>query len=183
MRDAVGERLHLSNSFRRDGVRLLVLIPNMCFNINVTSCRLFSTLIKPKHSSGYSDLIHALHLTLKLRRDWQTQRHVAAHEVVAQSRRSRGLFAWLRNGIQARSFPPTYNYRPDGSACRVYGSVEVKKVTGVWSYFFALLFNRLIRTRQLQANLHITTLGHGYAGHEHTDHSCKCRLLASSTQR
>lgn len=29
-----------------------------------------------------------------------------------------------------REMPPTYNYRPDGSACRVYGSIEVKKVTG-----------------------------------------------------
>lgn len=37
----------------------------------------------------------------------------------------------------------------DGPACRIYGSVNVKKVT---------------------ANLHITTLGHGYMSYEHTDH-------------
>lgn len=41
---------------------------------------------------------------------------------------------------------------PDGPACRIYGSVQVKKVT---------------------ANLHITTLGHGYMSYEHTDHQCK----------
>lgn len=41
--------------------------------------------------------------------------------------------------MQARSFPPTYNYRPDGSACRIYGSVEVKKVTGMQLYSFTVL--------------------------------------------
>merc|ERR1712093_92497 len=37
----------------------------------------------------------------------------------------------------------------DGPACRIYGSMEVKKVTG---------------------NLHVTTLGHGYLSWEHTEH-------------
>jgi hypothetical protein len=45
---------------------------------------------------------------------------------------------------------PTYNHQPDGSACRIYGAIEVKKVT---------------------ANLHITALGHGYASYEHVDHN------------
>jgi len=47
-------------------------------------------------------------------------------------------------------FKPTYNHKADGSACRVYGSVKVKKITG---------------------NLHITTAGHGYGGFEHVDHT------------
>jgi len=47
------------------------------------------------------------------------------------------------------SYRPTYDKVVDGSACRIYGSVEVKKVT---------------------ANLHVTTLGHGYMSYEHTDH-------------
>ncbi|KAJ3830992.1 hypothetical protein F5878DRAFT_668070 [Lentinula raphanica] len=43
---------------------------------------------------------------------------------------------------------PTFDHSPDPSACRVYGTIEVKKVT---------------------ANMHITTLGHGYASCEHAN--------------
>lgn len=50
----------------------------------------------------------------------------------------------------AAAYRPTYDKVADGPACRIYGSVKVKKVT---------------------ANLHITTLGHGYMSFEHTDHS------------
>ncbi|WVN87563.1 uncharacterized protein L203_102746 [Cryptococcus depauperatus CBS 7841] len=50
----------------------------------------------------------------------------------------------------ATSIKPTYEKVDDGPACRIYGSVQVKKVT---------------------ANLHITTLGHGYMSFEHTDHN------------
>jgi len=46
-------------------------------------------------------------------------------------------------------YRPTHDLREDGPACRIYGSANVKKVTG---------------------NLHITTLGHGYMSFEHTDH-------------
>ena len=52
---------------------------------------------------------------------------------------------------QHAGYRPTYDKVPNGLACRIYGSVEVKKVT---------------------ANLHVTTLGHGYMSHEHTDHQC-----------
>ncbi|KAH8925821.1 DUF1692-domain-containing protein [Atractiella rhizophila] len=48
-----------------------------------------------------------------------------------------------------RVFAATQNPVEDGPACRIYGSIDVKKVTG---------------------NLHITTLGHGYLSWEHTDH-------------
>lgn len=59
---------------------------------------------------------------------------------------------------QHASYRPTYHKVDNGPACRIYGSVEVKKVT---------------------ANLHITTLGHGYMSYEHTDHSRESlRLLA-----
>jgi hypothetical protein len=47
------------------------------------------------------------------------------------------------------AFHKTAHLVPDGPACRIYGSMEVKRVTG---------------------NLHITTLGHGYLSMEHTDH-------------
>lgn len=55
------------------------------------------------------------------------------------------------------AFRPTHNRVDDGPACRIYGSVAVKKVT---------------------ANLHVTTLGHGYAGGEHTDHDSELDLRA-----
>lgn len=114
LRDTVGERLHLSNGFRRDG-----------------------TTFDPMQARAL--------------KTWNNRRQFEATEIYSQSRRSRGLFAWFKNPMGGGDkYPPTYNYRPDASACRIYGSVEVKKVT---------------------ANLHITTLGHGYASHEHTDHS------------
>ncbi|GJE85614.1 endoplasmic reticulum vesicle transporter-domain-containing protein [Phanerochaete sordida] len=110
LRDAVGDRLYLSSSFRRDGT---------LFDIGQ------ATALK-EHAASLS-----------------------ARQAVAQSRKSRGLFATLfrRN---SDGFRPTYNYKPGASACRVYGTVAVKKVT---------------------ANLHITTLGHGYASHQHVDHN------------
>ncbi|KAH8118186.1 DUF1692-domain-containing protein [Phellopilus nigrolimitatus] len=109
IRDAVGDRLYLSDGFRRDGT---------LFDI------------------GQAQIL-------------QTHTHsLDARQAVAQSRKSRGFF----DTIFRRSkdgFRPTYNYKPDGGACRVYGSMEVKKVT---------------------ANLHITTAGHGYRSIQHVDH-------------
>ncbi|THH18969.1 hypothetical protein EW146_g2115 [Bondarzewia mesenterica] len=73
---------------------------------------------------------------------------LSARQAVSQSRNSRGLFSLFRRSTPA--YKPTYNHTPDGSACRIFGSLDVKKVT---------------------ANLHITTLGHGYASNVHVDHS------------
>lgn len=54
---------------------------------------------------------------------------LSARQAIAQSRKSRGLLdTILRRDPPA--FGPTYNYHPDGSACRIYGTVAVKKVTG-----------------------------------------------------
>ncbi|KAL0945316.1 hypothetical protein HGRIS_000819 [Hohenbuehelia grisea] len=74
---------------------------------------------------------------------------LSAQQAVAQSRRSRGLFDTILRR-KTDGFRPTYYHEADASACRIYGSLEVKKVT---------------------ANLHITTLGHGYASYEHVDHN------------
>lgn len=52
-------------------------------------------------------------------------------------------------GRQHEAYRSTRDKVDNGPACRIYGSVKVKKVT---------------------ANLHITTLGHGYMSFEHTDH-------------
>ncbi|KAF8524827.1 hypothetical protein BU17DRAFT_29239, partial [Hysterangium stoloniferum] len=56
-------------------------------------------------------------------------------------------------------FRPTYNYEPDASALR-------------------LVFHSL--KSKYTANLHITTLGHGYASREHTDHAGKLLLMNMS---
>ncbi|KAJ7584131.1 endoplasmic reticulum-golgi intermediate compartment protein 2 [Mycena floridula] len=71
---------------------------------------------------------------------------VSTRQIVNQARKNRGFFWW---GDKTPEMKPTYNNVPHGSACRIWGNVSVKKVT---------------------ANLHITTLGHGYASHEHVPH-------------
>ncbi|KAG8701113.1 hypothetical protein FRC09_005551 [Ceratobasidium sp. 395] len=71
-------------------------------------------------------------------------------DIVSASKRSqRGLFDSFKKKDKP-VFRPTLNHVPDASACRIFGTVVVKKVT---------------------ANLHITTLGHGYSSYEHTDHN------------
>ncbi|GLB44741.1 putative endoplasmic Reticulum-Golgi Intermediate Compartment (ERGIC) [Lyophyllum shimeji] len=109
LRDAVGDRLMLSGSLRRDGTT---------FDTSQ------ATKLKA-HSQALS-----------------------VHAAVAQSRKSRGLFSFFRRSKPL--FPPTYKHEASADACRVWGSLGVKRVT---------------------ANLHITTLGHGYASFEHVDHS------------
>ncbi|GAA6064745.1 hypothetical protein JCM10212_001597 [Sporobolomyces blumeae] len=100
VRDAVGDRLHISDEFKKDGTTF--------------------------------EIGQARHLAdLRKRPEW------SASEMV---RGSRGK----------KQFKKTANVIEDGPACRIYGSMDVKKVTG---------------------NLHITTLGHGYMSWEHTDHS------------
>ncbi|KZT51802.1 DUF1692-domain-containing protein [Calocera cornea HHB12733] len=113
LRDAVGDRLHLSDQFKRDG-----------------------TLFDARQATNI----------LTAYEDYSAQQMVRE----AKTRRGRiGIFDWLRRR-QPEVFQPTFNHVQDGSACRVYGSMEVKRV---------------------QANLHITTLGHGYHSGEHTDHA------------
>ena len=91
LRDAVGDRLYLSESFRRDGT---------LFDVGQ------ATALK-EHAAALS-----------------------ARQALAQSRKSRGLFATLFRK-NTDGYRPTYNYTPAGNACRIYGSVYVKKVTGM----------------------------------------------------
>ncbi|KAG6844093.1 hypothetical protein H0H87_009883 [Tephrocybe sp. NHM501043] len=109
LRDAVGDRLMLSGTLRRDGAK-------------------FDT----KQASQF--VAHSQALSVST--------------AVAQSRKSRGLFSFFSRAKP--SFQPTYKHEASGEACRVWGSLAVKRVT---------------------ANLHITTLGHGYASYEHVDHN------------
>ncbi|KAH9991717.1 endoplasmic reticulum vesicle transporter-domain-containing protein [Russula vinacea] len=73
---------------------------------------------------------------------------LTARQAIAESRKSRGFLSGLFRRSQDL-YNPTYNHVPDGSACRIYGSLTVKRVT---------------------ANLHITTVGHGYSSNLHVDH-------------
>jgi hypothetical protein len=102
-----------------------------------------------------------LYLTSGFRRDGATfdtsqatslQQHTAAltaNQVLKQSRSSRGLFDTILRRSTSKAQMPKYKHVPDAHACRIVGQLEVKKVT---------------------ANLHITTLGHGYASHIHVPH-------------
>jgi hypothetical protein len=54
---------------------------------------------------------------------------LSVRQAVAQSRNSRGLLDTVLRR-DPPPFKPTYNHRPDGSACRIFGTVGVKKVTG-----------------------------------------------------
>ncbi|KAH7928313.1 DUF1692-domain-containing protein [Leucogyrophana mollusca] len=73
---------------------------------------------------------------------------LSARQAVAQSKKSRGFFSIFRRSTEP-GYRPTYNHQKDGSACRIYGTLTVKKVT---------------------ANLHITSLGHGYTSNVHVPH-------------
>ncbi|KAI9568197.1 endoplasmic reticulum vesicle transporter-domain-containing protein [Boletus coccyginus] len=72
---------------------------------------------------------------------------LSARQAVAQSRNSRGFFSFFKRAQP--DYRPTYNHKADGDACRIYGTLVIKKVT---------------------ANLHITTLGHGYSSAVHVPH-------------
>lgn len=59
---------------------------------------------------------------------------LTARQAVAESRQSRGFLSGLFRRSQDL-YKPTYNYEPDGSACRIYGSLTVKKVTGTYPQY------------------------------------------------
>ncbi|GAA5865383.1 hypothetical protein JCM8547_005077 [Rhodosporidiobolus lusitaniae] len=98
VRDAVGDRLHISDEFKKDG----------------------------------------------------TTFEVGRAQAMQSQGRERSASEMVRDSKGKRVFPKTKNVVKDGPACRIYGSIDTKKVTG---------------------NLHITTLGHGYLSWQHTDHA------------
>jgi hypothetical protein len=88
---------------------------------------------------------------------------ISASKVISDAKRATpnqrsslsGLQALFSSNDEQRrhlEYRPTHNRDEEGPACRIYGSAQVKKVTG---------------------NLHITTLGHGYMSFQHTDHEGK----------
>jgi hypothetical protein len=67
-------------------------------------------------------------------------------------------------------FKSTYKHVPDGGACRIYGTLPVKRVTGaLYSFAIGLLVEGFDWV--FLANLHITSIGHGYTSYEHVDHN------------
>jgi hypothetical protein len=57
---------------------------------------------------------------------------LTARQAIAESRKSRGFLAGLFSRSQDL-YKPTYNHVKDGSACRIYGSLTVKRITGASS--------------------------------------------------
>ncbi|SCV73511.1 BQ2448_7437 [Microbotryum intermedium] len=100
IRDAVGDRLHVSDEFKKDGTTFEI---------------------------GQAQRLQNLHDEVGM----------SASRMVSSSR-------------GRRAFAQTQHVVENGPACRIWGHMTVKKVTG---------------------NLHITTLGHGYLSWEHTDHA------------
>ena len=96
---------------------------------------------------------------------------LTARQAIAESRKSRGFLSGLFRYSQDL-YKPTYNHVPDGSACRIYGSLAVKRVTGTIFRFVHPHPSSMLNLPL--ANLHITTLGHGYSSNVHVDHSRTC---------
>jgi hypothetical protein len=156
LRDAVGDRLHLSDQFVKDEV-------SQSDDCNVLIFRLHLPLARPPRPSQSIVNRRSTHLlTSRL----ISPTNPSAHDIIDSAKRRtpnqrqalpgiRKFFASKekrRIKKQHAAYRPTYDKVENGPACRIYGSVEVKKVT---------------------ANLHITTLGHGYMSYEHTHHDCE----------
>lgn len=135
LRDAIGDRLFLSGGLRRDGVRFSV--PHKPLSYILTRSRRYSTLARQPRSSMFTPLRR---LTARLSNTSHREHSemLSARQAIAQSRRSRGFFDTLFRR-SSDGYRPTYNYQADGSACRVYGTLEVKKVTGTVSPLFSYL--------------------------------------------
>ncbi|KIR59695.1 endoplasmic reticulum-Golgi intermediate compartment protein 2 [Cryptococcus bacillisporus CA1873] len=132
LRDAVGDRLHLSNSFVKDGTH---------FDIGK------ATSIKNDPSSTTPS---ASEIISSSRRQTPNQHSsFSGIKRLFSSSSSSSSSSNRRTAQGHTAYRPTYDKVQDGPACRIYGSVQVKKVT---------------------ANLHVTTLGHGYMSFQHTDH-------------
>ncbi|CAO1631993.1 unnamed protein product [Sympodiomycopsis kandeliae] len=122
VRDAVGDRLHFSDTD--------ITKDETTFEIGHAG-RLDSI---PMAERPIGDLIDAA-------------RHFSMPKF---SRKSKPKRKALGYGNKQVAFAPTEHLVKDGDACRIYGSVLLKKVPG---------------------NIHITSLGHGYWSWEHTPHN------------
>ncbi len=128
LRDAVGDRLYLSKGFHRDGVSRML----PCFILTLPQCRPCLILDKLLHlSESLVELPVSVSYLFRYREHAEA---LTARQAIAESRKSRGFLSGLFRRSQDL-YKPTYNYVPDGSACRIYGSLAVKKVTGIYLYY------------------------------------------------
>jgi hypothetical protein len=114
LRDAVGDRLYLTSAFSRDGTKWDVGSAHELQYVH-------PFLIPNIHPNQYLIICHHR----------EHGRQVSVTETVSQSKASRGIFAFWRRAKPV--FKPTYAHEPDAAACRIYGSLLVKKVTGMYS--------------------------------------------------
>lgn len=154
----MGDRLHLSDEFVKDGVSNLLILthPLPARHLSAFTARVHDTPVMPvSRDSSQTKFDPGKAISSAL-----SPHPSSASDIIAASRRRTPNQRRRLNGIQRLfslgpkkkrqpAYRPTTDKQPDGPACRIYGSVRVKKVT---------------------ANLHITTLGHGYMSFEHTDH-------------
>ncbi len=134
VRDAVGDRLHLSGNIRRDGVSAFRSHPGQNLNSRWG-------LDYVRRSSGSPTEVSRLKYPSDLplinfcssHGETQSLREI----VTAANKKSGGLFAAFHS--QSSSYRPTYNHMPAGDACRIYGSFSVKRVTGTFVTLIAKL--------------------------------------------
>ena len=72
---------------------------------------------------------------------------LSVRQAIAQSRKSRGFLGTILRR-DPPLFKPTYNYGPDGNACRIFGTVNVKKVTGKSFLFVETIYNHPIPSQR-----------------------------------
>jgi hypothetical protein len=176
LRDAVGDRVFLTRDFQKDGVQPFpsLLISTPLSTCTKPSCFLPLPLLKTTFDTTSSLIPFQSSLTGQAPGVVRKADHSRTdpNYMIAQTTNKLALPVPTRpSGIsnllsylnpfskdpqkaarKHQQYRKTKTVVKDGPACRVYGSVEVKKVT---------------------ANLHVTTLGHGYMSYEHTDHSRK----------
>ena len=120
----MGDRLFLTGGFNRDGVLFDVgqatALKSVFFLFYfVAYCSNFF-LICREHAEALS-----------------------SRQAIAQSRQSRGLFDWFSRREESL-FKPTYDYKPGDNACRISGTLAVKRVKGAFlpNGFFSSFFFR-----------------------------------------
>ncbi|KAJ7221822.1 endoplasmic reticulum vesicle transporter-domain-containing protein [Mycena haematopus] len=104
LRDAVGDRLFLSNANSRRG-RVPGTPQTVGMRRDGTKFDIGQATALKEHSKALS-----------------------ARQAVAQSRKSRGFFTTLFQWTNVEPYFPRYKHEPDATGCRVSGQVEVKKL-------------------------------------------------------
>lgn len=129
VRDAVGDRLHISDEFKKDST-----------TFELGQAQLLQFVLFPSFPPSPP-------LLVKLFPHQGGDKTRNLHDPPSSASQ---MLRLSNSGKSSKEFERTKRIVQGGNACRVYGSMKVKKVTG---------------------NLHLTTLGHGYLSWEHTDHA------------